>query len=47
MAPWLILLVGGIYCYIAADLFCAGKIGLSATFAGYAFSNIGLWAASR
>jgi hypothetical protein len=47
MAPWLILVVGAIYCYIAVDLFYAGKIGLSLTFAGYAFSNIGLWIAAK
>jgi hypothetical protein len=47
MSGPLILVVGAIYLYIAGDLFCAGKMGLSLTFAGYAFSNIGLWMAAR
>ena len=47
MQPWLILAVGGIYLYIAVDLICAGKTGLSLAFAGYAVSNIGLYMAAK
>lgn len=47
MTPWMILVVAAIYCYIAVDLICAGKTGLSVAFLGYAFSNIGLWIAAR
>ena len=47
MSPWLILVVGAIYLYIAVESFYLGKTGLSLTFAGYAFSNIGLWLAAR
>ena len=47
MSPWLILVVMVIYAIIAVDLFVAGKPAMAVVFAGYAFSNIGLWAASR
>jgi hypothetical protein len=47
MSPWLILLVMIIYAVIAIDLFIAGNKPMAAVFAGYAFSNIGLWASSR
>jgi hypothetical protein len=47
MAPWLILLVGGIYAIISADLWMSGKPAMAAVFIGYSFSNLGLWAASR
>jgi hypothetical protein len=47
VSPWLILLVMVIYSVIAVDLFIAGNKPMAAVFAGYAFSNIGLWMASR
>ena len=47
MSGPLILAVGGIYLYIAVDLICAGKTGLSLAFAGYAVSNIGLYMAAK
>ena len=47
MQPWLILAVGVVYLYIAIDLICAGKTGLSVAFLGYAFSNVGLWLAAK
>jgi len=47
MAPWLIIAVSLIYAIIAIDLICSGKPAMAAVFAGYAFSNIGLWIASR
>lgn len=47
MSPWLILVVMVIYAVISVDLYIAGKPAMAAVFAGYAFSNIGLWAASK
>lgn len=47
MASWLIALTGLIYLYVAFDLFMAGKTGLSLAYAGYAFSNVGLWLAAQ
>jgi len=47
MQPWLILVVGAIYLYIAFDLICAGRTGLALAFAGYAVSNIGLYMAAK
>ena len=47
MSPVLIVIVGGIYAYIAAESYFLGRIDLSIVFGGYAFSNIGLWLAAR
>lgn len=47
MASWLILVVMLIYAAISVDFLIAGKPAMAAVFAGYAFSNVGLWAASR
>ena len=47
MSPWLILVVGAIYLYIAFDMICAAKTGLSITFLAYALGNLGLWIAAR
>jgi hypothetical protein len=47
MSAWLIALVGFIYAYIAADSIRIGHTSLAIVFAGYAFSNIGLWMAAR
>ena len=47
MAAWLILVVMVIYAVISMDLMCSGKPAMAAVFAGYAFSNIGLWIAAR
>jgi hypothetical protein len=47
MSPWLILVVMVIYSVIAIDLWRGGNPAMAVVFAGYAFSNIGLWAASR
>ena len=47
MAPWLILVIGVVYLAIAADLAWQGKSGLALAFAGYAFSNVGLYLAAR
>lgn len=47
MGPWLIILVGAIYAYIAAESVFKGDAALGTVFAGYAFSNVGLWLAAR
>jgi len=47
MAAWLILVVMVIYAVISIDLMCSGKPAMAAVFAGYAFSNIGLWIDAR
>lgn len=47
MAAWLIALTGIIYAYVAADLAWQGKTGLAIAYAGYAFSNVGLYLAAR
>jgi len=47
MAGWLIILTGGIYAVVAADLWCHGKTGLAIAYLGYAFANVGLYMASR
>lgn len=47
MGPWLIIVVGLIYAYIAAESVSKGDTSLAIIFAGYAFSNVGLWMAAR
>jgi len=47
MAPWLILFIGAVYLAVAADLWWQDKFGLALAFAGYAFSNVGLYLAAR
>lgn len=47
MAAWLIALTGVIYAYVAADMAWQGKTGLAIAYAGYAFSNVGLYLAAR
>lgn len=46
MAGWLIALTGCIYAFVAFDLARQGKVGLAVAYAGYAFSNIGLYLAA-
>lgn len=43
MSPWLIILTGAIYAYIAVEQGMKGNHPMSMTYAGYAFSNIGLY----
>lgn len=43
MAGWLIILTGLIYLFVSVDLFLKGNAGLGIAYAGYAFSNVGLW----
>lgn len=43
MSSNLILLVGLIYLYVAIEQGIKGNIGMLIAFAGYAFSNVGLY----
>lgn len=43
MSSWLIVFTAGIYTYIAVDQTLKGNPGMGIAYAGYAFSNIGLW----
>jgi hypothetical protein len=43
MSGTLIAITGVIYLYVAVDQFARGNTGMSLAYAGYAFSNIGLW----
>lgn len=43
MSGWLILAVGLVYGYIAVENFVKGNISMGIVFAGYAFSNYGLY----
>jgi len=47
MAGWLIILTGGIYSVVAADLAWHGKTGLAIAYLGYAFASVGLYMAAR
>lgn len=46
MSGWLIILTGLIYLYVSIDLIWSGKVGLGMAYAGYAFSNVGLYLAA-
>lgn len=43
MSRTLIVIVGLIYAFIAAESAVKGNAGLSIMYAGYALGNIGLW----
>lgn len=43
MSSWLIALTGLIYAYVAGELIFKGNVPLAIAYAGYAFSNIGLY----
>jgi len=43
MSGWLILLTGAIYAYVAVEQCFKGNTGMLIAYAGYAFSNIGLY----
>lgn len=43
MSPALVCAVGLIYAYIAAEQFILDNPSMAVVYAGYAFSNIGLW----
>lgn len=43
MSGWLICVTGLIYAYIAAEQGLKGNMAMLVVYAGYAFSNIGLY----
>jgi hypothetical protein len=43
MSPALVAFVGLIYAYISAEQFWHENPSMGVVYAGYAFSNIGLW----
>jgi hypothetical protein len=43
MSPWLVAVTGLIYSYIAVDQFFKGAGAMCIVYAGYAFSNLGLY----
>lgn len=43
MSGWLIALTGCVYAYVAFEQGMKGNAGMSVAYAGYAFSNIGLY----
>lgn len=47
MSPWLIIITGVIYGYIAAEQALKGNSHMAIVYAGYAFSNIGLYLLAR
>jgi hypothetical protein len=47
MSGWLIILTGAIYAYVALEQGMKGNTGMAMAYAGYAFSNIGLWMLAR
>lgn len=47
MAAPLIAITGLIYAWVAADLAWRGRYDLALAYAGYAFSNIGLYLAAK
>lgn len=47
MAPWLIIVIGGVYLWIAADLWWHGQGWMGLTFVGYALGNLGLAMAAK
>jgi len=47
VSPWLIILTGVIYGYIAVEQFFKGNPQMTVVYAGYAFSNVGLYMMAR
>jgi hypothetical protein len=47
MSAWLIVLVGAIYAYIAAEQVLDGNPYMAMVYAGYSFSNVGLYLLTR
>lgn len=43
MSGGLVAFVGVLYAYIAAEQFYLDNPAMGVTYAGYAFSNVGLW----
>lgn len=47
MSAWLIALTGGIYAAVAVQMGFKGNLPMTIVYAGYAFSNIGLYIISK
>lgn len=47
MSGWLIALTGLIYAYVSAEQFWRGNTGMGIAYLGYAFSNVGMYLATR
>jgi hypothetical protein len=48
VSAWLIILTGLIYAYIAGEQGFRGNLAMMIVYAGYAFSNVGLyWMATK
>jgi hypothetical protein len=43
MSPWLIIVTGAIYGYIAIEQLIKGNVWMGVIYSGYAFSNVGLY----
>jgi hypothetical protein len=43
MSGWLIALTGAIYAAVAVEQFTKGSHAMGIVYAGYAWSNVGLW----
>jgi hypothetical protein len=43
LSAWLIILTGAIYAYIAGEQLFKGNPYMAVVYAGYAFSNVGLY----
>jgi len=43
MSGWLIIITGAIYAYVAGEQYAHGNYGMAIAYAGYAFSNWGLY----
>ena len=43
MSGWLIALTGTIYALVALEQFYKGNLAMTVVYAGYSFSNIGLY----
>ena len=43
MSTWLIVVTGLIYAYVAIEQGIMGNIAMAIVYAGYSFSNVGLW----
>lgn len=43
MSGWLIVITGLIYAYVACEQATRGNTGMAIAYAGYAFSNAGLY----
>ncbi len=43
MSPWLIIVTGLIYAYIAGEQYMIGEWKMGIVYTGYSFSNIGLY----